>query len=438
MNYKFFNKIILFVVLLICSVAILCSCVDNEVSPEKTPAYSQTAAPTATPDIVDTTAEYCVSVKDYYGKPFSGGVVVSFMKGEQQVAMQTINSEGNAIKQLEKDDYTIKLMFTGDESLYHYKTDDIKLSASVTSAEVLIAKKLTGTPTVIYANDQEYNVYFLKEGSNYSSIESGKRNYFLFKPAAAGLYKFSVQSKDITIGYYGGTHFIQDNNVAEIFDDTSFSMNIYSSMIGTTPDATITLVVGVDTTGDVNECIIGVERVGAPAHSYEDEPWTTYEATVDLHKYILPNSSILGEFDLTASTQNYNLVFNTADGFYHLNSVDGPLVLVRLSKASKYLAPFKTILETTDVVKYFFDDNENFIKRERYGECLLQYIENADDKEGVYPLTKDLMYIIQQSGDYLGWFDPNHSVYLFKDNNGVNIPGINNDISWLFMCCYIK
>ena len=79
MNYKFFNKIILFVVLLICSVAILCSCVDNEVSPEKTPAYSQTAAPTATPDIVDTTAEYCVSVKDYYGKPFSGGVVVSYV-----------------------------------------------------------------------------------------------------------------------------------------------------------------------------------------------------------------------------------------------------------------------------------------------------------------------------------------------------------------------
>jgi len=61
-----------------------------------------------------------------------------------------------------------------------------------------------------------------------------------------------------------------------------------------------------------------------------------------------------------------------------------------------------------------------------------------DEDKGVYPLTKDLMYIIQQRGEHSGWFDPNASMYLFKDVNGEMVPGINTQIAWLFMCCYIS
>ena len=78
-----------------------------------------------------------------------------------------------------------------------------------------------------------------------------------------------------------------------------------------------------------------------------------------------------------------------------------------------------------------------FVKKENYGDCLLEYIECVDEDNGVYPLTEDLKYIIQNKGEYAGWFDADNSSYIFKDESGNKVVGVNADISWLFMCCYI-
>ena len=85
----------------------------------------------------------------------------------------------------------------------------------------------------------------------------------------------------------------------------------------------------------------------------------------------------------------------------------------------------------------YYDENGKFIRKESYNECLLEYIAVMDEKAGVYPLTDDLKYIIQQRGDHYGWFDADGGQYLFKDQNGEKIPGINKEISWLFPCRYI-
>jgi len=79
-----------------------------------------------------------------------------------------------------------------------------------------------------------------------------------------------------------------------------------------------------------------------------------------------------------------------------------------------------------------------FIKKESYSECLLKYIENVDEESGMYPLTEDLKYIIQSRGDHSGWWSDDDALYLFKNENGEKVPGINADIAWLFMCCYIE
>ena len=87
--------------------------------------------------------------------------------------------------------------------------------------------------------------------------------------------------------------------------------------------------------------------------------------------------------------------------------------------------------------RYFFDENGQFLRKENYADCLLQYISCMDEDTGVYPLTEDLKYILQMEGEDSGWFDPNQALYLFRDDNGNQILGINNEISWLFMCGYI-
>ena len=69
---------------------------------------------------------------------------------------------------------------------------------------------------------------------------------------------------------------------------------------------------------------------------------------------------------------------------------------------------------------------------------MLEYIEYADEDNGVYPLTEDLKYIIQQRGDYVNWWNPESAGYMFKDESGVNLTNINNEIAWLFMCCYAE
>jgi hypothetical protein len=68
---------------------------------------------------------------------------------------------------------------------------------------------------------------------------------------------------------------------------------------------------------------------------------------------------------------------------------------------------------------------------------LVQYIACVDAESGTYPLTEDLVYIIKAAGDHNGWWSTDEN-YIFKDSNGNPVIGINEEISWLFMCCYIE
>jgi hypothetical protein len=97
----------------------------------------------------------------------------------------------------------------------------------------------------------------------------------------------------------------------------------------------------------------------------------------------------------------------------------------------------KNILDRSGVNRYFYDENGEFLKKETYDQCLLAYIDCADEESGTYPLTEDLKYIIQQRGDYYGWFDSEGTQYLFRDQNGNYLTDLNPDNLWLFPCRYI-
>ena len=201
-------------------------------------------------------------------------------------------------------------------------------------------------------------------------------------------------------------------------------------------DIVVSLPEGIDSENTKN-CVLAIDRTGDAKKTMEDEPWEVYESTHEMSPYTLPAGYTIKEFDLTASTDTYKLVYNEKDEFYHLDSEDGPLVLVRLTEDCDYIACFETILDRSGVTKYFFKEDGKLDKKVRYNECLFEYIPCADENEGVYPLTEDLKYIIQQRGDYVGWWDIESSGYIFKDANGNNDSEINADIAWLLMCCYL-
>lgn len=395
----------------------------------------ETQQPEQTTQSNGTTATYTVTVTDALGNPCGSGVIVRILQGGEQIAMQVVDENGVVTRDMEKGDYTVELMFTGDEDEYNYNATDLTLSADKTELQIVLTQNLKAEPVSLYVDGTEYTAYAVGAGGTSVTLIPGQRNYFLFTPEIAGTYEISAEGDVENIGYYGAPHFVQSVSSVEAVDN-AFTVSVHASMIGVNGTGTTVLVVGIDA-GSAEECVLKVERIGNPEYSLADEPWMVYQTTAELAYYQLPEGAQIGEFDLTADTGKYNLVYNENDGFYHLDSADGPLVLVRLAEDSKYLDSFQTILDHSGVVKYFFEEDGTFIRKESYTECLLEYLEYVDESDGVYPLTEDLKYIIQQRGDYSGWFDPQDSSYLFKDENRNSIPGINTEIAWLFMCCYM-
>ncbi len=382
--------------------------------------------------------KYSVTVKDALGNPYTKGAIVQFLQDGKQVAIQPCDEEGVATKKLAKGEYKIALMSTDEAINFHYE-EGLKLTEKERELEVIAAYKVSGEPTVLYASGNECDAYDITTGCTYVELNTEGRNYFLFTPREAGNYEFSIaDNANVELGYYGAPHYVQNNNVAEVVKN-KFTISVSASMIGTGDTGTNVFVLGVDAKDDkVKNCVIGVERLGDAIKTLEDEPWTIYNKTSELKAYTLPAGAQIQEFDLTKSEKDYKVVYNEEDGFYHLKSADGPLVLVRLGEDCDYIACFKTILDRSGVNKYFFDKDGEFEKKESYSECLLEYIEYVDENEGVYPLTKDLKYIIQQHGEYVGWWDIESYGYIFKDVNGNNDPSINPEIAWLLMCCYIE
>lgn len=381
---------------------------------------------------------YTVTVKDALGNACGSGIVVKLMQNGEQKAMLTCDENGVASKALPKGDYTVELAFTGDESGFYYEKAAV-LTAENNSTEIILSKKTANSTELFDPDGEEVKAYTITDGCTFVELEAEKRNYFIYTPVSAGNYRFSVANgSDAAIGCYGTPHFVQKTSLYET-KDNAFEVSVNAGMIGADASAggTSVFVIGIDAKGN-SSCIICIDRIGDPIKTIDDEPWTIYEKTVELKQYTLPEGAQIKEFDLTAETDEYKLVLNGNDGFYHLGSEDGAIVLVRLAQDCDYIACYKTMLDSTTISKYFFDEDGKYIKKESYSQCLLDYIECVDEKNGVYPLTEDLKYIIQQHGGYSDWWNPDSISYLFQDKNGYNLPEINNEIAWLLMCCYAE
>ena len=377
--------------------------------------------------------EYQVSIKDALGNVYGSGIIVQFLQDGKQVAMQVCDENGVATKSLDAGDYTVELMFTDGGDNYRYDQGDMTLSAKKAKLEVTLVYSLATEAEPLFVDGNETVAYAVGTGCTYVELTNGERNYFLFRPTEAGTYEFSLSDASAgTIGYYGGTHFVQSVSAAEVVDN-KFTISIEAGSIS--EDGGAIYVIGVDAVADNG--IVAVERIGEPQHTTEYEPWIVYSATSELKEYQLASGTKLAKFDIKASSDKYNLVYNETDGYYHLDSADGPLVLVYLTANPSYIDCYKTITEKTRVGKYFYDENGDFVKRESYNECLMEYIECVDNEQGVYPLTKDLQYIIQNHGEHQGWWNLDGYGYLFRDDAGNDILDINPEIAWLFMCCYV-
>lgn len=370
------------------------------------------------------TTSYAVTVVDANGKAKTG-VTVKLVRDGKTAASGTVNSSGKFTQTLESGTYTVELSFTG--TALGYDTGTAKVTASAPSVKIYVADKIgTAYETLYNGSDAPY----ISTGAVYTDLDADVRNYFLFAPEKSGVYEFTTTSSSAVIGYFGGTSFIQSVNIADDYKNNKFTVTVKEGSIG------VSYVIGVDVTDSavkgtvVKGTVVKVTRTGDVPFDPADDEYRVYEKTVTLSQYTLPSGATLENFDLTAKTSAYSLVL-ASDGCYHLGSADGPLVLVYLSKKTEYLASIQEVIDTSVMGKYFYE-NGKYVYKERYNECLLEYLEYVDKSNGVYPLTEDLKYIIQNAGEHKGWWDSTSPNYRFS-----SVKNLNSEIAWLFLCCYI-
>lgn len=132
-----------------------------------------------------------------------------------------------------------------------------------------------------------------------------------------------------------------------------------------------------------------------------------------------------------------NRMFKDESGFYHIGSEDGPLVYVDFT-SDAFVNLAKLLEENTFCYETTSEDGT--VTKEIYNELMNKYLDSAvvieisgEETKTLYPLTRDLMYMIKKGGAQLGWFDSAHSGYLFKD-----ITDLDSTSAWMFSCCYAE
>ena len=92
---------------------------------------------------------------------------------------------------------------------------------------------------------------------------------------------------------------------------------------------------------------------------------------------------------------------------------------------------FQDILQNGIGIRYAEKKSDGTWMKEDYTPLIQKYVDASDSATKTYPLTKDLVYMLQQFGKGQYWCDAEKNGYLITAE-----PNLNPDIAWMFACCY--
>lgn len=390
------------------------------------------------PPVPDGKQLYTVALKDFDGNPVSD-VMVQFVSDGRQVAAFMTGASGKAYAALEPGDYTVRLASLGSKQ-YYYEPLQAVLSAQAATLELPVTSVVPGEA------EEHWGIGSFKPvslGGTYCTMQADVINYFVFAPTQQGVYRFTTSDPAAVISYWGTTNYPMDMTAETDYADNAFTREVTASGIGQS------FVIGITNAPD---CILIVTRIG---DAHEEIPDEIYEAQTPPTQFTftMPAGKELVFVDLKGRTEDFQAVYNETDGYYHLNSADGPLLYVQLTDnvadpnnpvAPPYVPLYRMVGgmgdNTGTALRGTYVNEEGVVVRQDYTDCVLAYGACADKTYGIYPLTQDLVYMIQRGGEYKGWWDPENSTgnLLFKDEEGVLNPEINLELGWMFAVCYVK
>ena len=357
---------------------------------------------------------YSVTITDENGKGLPG-ISVSFSGVSMETA--TTDQNGKATVSLPADSYSVSFIAPdGYQAAASYA-----LTASQTSLTIKLTTAMSGKYTNLYVG----RAYHMSVGTNKVKLAEGGVNYFIFEPTQEGSYKIAVPTAGAAISYWGGnTSFIFDQSASAGVSGNAFTVNVKESNIG------IIYIIGVTPDSGVSAADLAITRTGSAVLDATDMPWTVYTGTHTPAAGFFP-ADAAGTLTYVDIAQSHTAV-KGSDGYYHLDSDDGPILYINLGNSAPYLS-FNKMLNGdgaaggTRYGKYFYNADGSFKEKIDYSDCMQSYIAAMDGK-GLYPLTDDLIHMVQKGGSQ--WWDASNPNYLFSGKT------INSATAWMFAVCY--
>lgn len=373
--------------------------------------------------------DYLVTVTDFDGNPIQG-VTTQILWQNESKGIGTTDQYGEVSWTLASGTYQVNLAFPAGTS-YHYDTNAAVLTPAKPEVVIAVTGQLAGEK--VFNGMLETDMERVSLGGTYVTMQADLVNYYIFTPQEQGTYRFTTSDPGAVISYWLTPNFPLDNTQGLIekgtYANNAFTLSVSESQLGGEH------VIGI--TG-ASETILIVTRIGDAQFDVAELPWTVYELSKEPAAVTVSVSSgkTLTYVDLQASTGTYKLVYSETDGYYHIGSATGPVLYVNLGADARYVS--LDIMINGDGVaggapfrKYFYDELGNFIKKEDYTEAMSLYIAAADPTLGLYPVDKELAYMLQNGTEAMGWGDPNDPSYLFTD-----LSKLNTELAWMFACCY--
>ena len=357
--------------------------------------------------------EYRVFVVNQNGKPYKD-VLLRFDSEDGSISVtESVPASGKVKVILPETNYTVTLVFTAGNTM-GYETTTAKLTPSNTSITIEVAPYVTGESEMIYVNNGDYEAINVGAGNSYVDMGGADIRFFLFTPEETGVYTFTTTNPDAAIGYWSTSFFAFDCS-AEYVKNNVCTLEVKS--VGPT------YVISVKGGEGISGTILKIERTG---DIQEDTMvYETYEgATTPTKPLVVNETGAKTYFNLS---QAYDLVKGD-DGLYHIGTADGPVVYMDLTGV-RYGISISALVSNSAMVKYEYTADGKPAKRTDYTPCMTSYVENVDEKLGVYVLTDDLITILQNHGIHAGWYDRNDRGYLFGEESVLEGNG------WMFLLC---
>lgn len=393
----------------------------------------------------ENTAVYTVNAVDYFGASISGMKVTFIQNGAIKATADVV--DGVATRRLLPGTYTI-----GVAGNYH--TPGGTLTEETKTATVTIIAGVTGKTDEVSGE----KVPVLELGATYVQPEVyAADNYYLFIPETSGRYQFrflnnKLAASAVMLESYQGNNpqFPQDLTetlnsadqkvLGNSYDNknNTFVVNIREKNLG---GAYIIAV------KNAKDAVIVITRIGDAMTDETDIEPDVYEATeaINWKSGFAAGTKFTYIDPLTQKAKDVKYV-KGADGFYHLNDEKGPVLYVNLGKDAPYLSMSNCMAITDEhavyhLIKVIYNENGKPVARLRYNECMIQYVNARCANTDVYPLTDDLILMLQFASEDKGWanYEDMGEDYLFLDSvTGERIPGADPDLAWMYAVCYIE